>query len=188
MALSRPLVGLGLMPAPTSAFAGMGACFRLAIQDGPPLVPFASGAFTLLILSPWLLRQGMAGLATRRPWGHALRCTGGIASFMLYILVIAWMELADAVAITQAKPFWALPLAVLLLGERLRRDRVLAALVGFAGVVVVARPDGALSLGAFAAVASGITGALVMIALKRRSGIEPPPRVVAWYGIASVIV
>ena len=107
---------------------------------------------------------------------------------MLYILAIAWMKLADAVAIMQAKPLWALPLAVLLLGERLRRERVLAALLGFLGVVVIARPDGALSLGAFAAVASGITGALVMVAMKRMSGTEPPPRVVAWYGIASVVV
>ncbi|WP_431267751.1 DMT family transporter [Dankookia sp. P2] len=190
MTLSRPLVGLGLMLASTMAFAGMGACFRLAIQDGLPLplVPFARGAFTLLILAPWLLRQGAAGLATRHPRGHALRCAAGIASFMLYILAIAWMKLADAVAIMQAKPLWALPLAVLLLGERLRRDRVLAALLGFLGVLVIARPDGALSWGALAAVGSGISGALVMVALKRISGTEPPPRVVAWYGLASVLV
>ena len=151
-------------------------------------MPFARGAFTLLILSPWLLRHGAAGLATRRPRGHALRCAAGIASFMLYILAIAWMKLADAVAIMQAKPLWALPLAVLLLGERLRRERVLAALLGFLGVLIIARPDGAPSLGAFAAVASGITGALVMVAMKRLSGTEPPPRVVAWYGLASVVV
>jgi drug/metabolite transporter (DMT)-like permease len=190
MTASRALVGLGLMLASTTAFAGMGACFRLAIQDGLPLplVPFARGAFTLLILSPWLLRHGVAGLATRRPRGHALRCAAGIASFMLYILAIAWMPLADAVAIMQAKPLWALPLAVLLLGERLRRERVLAALLGFLGVLVIARPDGALSLGVFAAVASGITGALVMVAMKRMSGTEPPPRVVAWYGLASILV
>lgn len=187
---SRALVGLGLMLAATTAFAGMGACFRLAIQDGLPLplVPFARGAFTLLILSPWLLRQGVAGLATRRPGGHALRCAAGIASFMLYLLAIAWMPLADAVAIMQAKPLWALPLAVLLLGERLRRERVIAALLGFLGVLAIARPDGALSLGALAAVGSGITGALVMIAMKRMSGTEPPPRVVAWYGVASILV
>ena len=30
---SRALVGLGLMLASTTAFAGMGACFRLAIHD-----------------------------------------------------------------------------------------------------------------------------------------------------------
>jgi drug/metabolite transporter (DMT)-like permease len=190
MTPSRALVGLGLMLASTTAFAGMGACFRLAIQDGLPLplVPFARGAFTLLILSPWLLRHGVAGLATRRPRGHALRGAAGIASFMLYIMAIAWMPLADAVAIMQAKPLWALPLAVLLLGERLRRERVLAALLGFVGVLVIARPDGALSWGALAAVGSGIAGALVMIAVKRLSSTEPPTRVVAWYGVASVLV
>ncbi|WP_243634443.1 DMT family transporter [Roseicella frigidaeris] len=188
------MAGLGLMLAATTAFAGMGVCFRLAIQDGLPLplLPFARGAFTLLILAPWLLRQGPSALATRRPWGHALRCAAGIASFMLYLVAIAWMRLADAVAIMQAKPLWALPLAVLLLGEQLRRERVLAALLGFLGVLVIARPDGAMSetalLGVLAAVASGITGALVMIAMKRMAATEPPPRVVAWYGISSVLV
>ncbi|TCZ65942.1 DMT family transporter [Roseicella aquatilis] len=189
MTSSRALAGLGLMLAATTAFAAMGACFRLAIQDGLPLplLPFARGAFTLLLLLPWLLRQGPSALATRRPGAHVLRCAAGFASFLLYLLAIAWMPLADAVAIMQAKPLWALPLAVLLLGERLRTDRVLAALLGFAGVLVIARPDGDLSPGALAAVGSGITGALVMIAMKRMAGTEPAMRVVAWYGISAVL-
>lgn len=187
---SRALAGMGFMLAATLAFAAMGACFRLALEDGLPLalVPFARGAFTLLILSPWLLRQGPSALATRRPKGHLARGAAGIASFMLYLLAIHWMPLADAIAIMQARPLWALPLAVLLLGERLRRERVLAALLGFAGVIAIARPDGDLSFGAFAAVGSGITGALVIICMKRLGGTEPGLRIIAWYAILSILV
>lgn len=186
----RALAGMGLMLAATMAFAGMGACFRLALEDGLPLplVPFARGAFSLLILTPWLLRQGPSALATRRPRGHLARGAAGIASFLLYLLAIHWMPLADATAIMQARPLWALPLAVLLLGERLRAERVIAALIGFAGVLAIARPDGELSLGVLAAIGSGITGALVIICLKRLGGTEPGPRVIAWYAICSVLV
>lgn len=187
---SRALAGMGLMLAATLAFAGMGACFRLALEDGLPLplVPFARGAFTLLILAPWLLRQGPSGLATRRWKGHLARGAAGTASFLLYLLAIDWMPLADAIAIMQARPLWALPLAVLLLGERLRADRMAAALLGFAGVLAIARPDGELSVGVLAAIGSGVAGALVIICLKRLSGTEPGPRVIAWYAVLSVLV
>jgi len=184
------LAGMGFMLASTLSFVGMGICFRLAMQEGLPLplLPFARGGFTLLLLLPWMLRVGPQSLATRRPMAHLGRAAAGIGSFMLYLLAIAWMPLADAIAIMQARPLWALPLAVLLLRERLRADRVLAALVGFAGVLVIAGPDGELSAGTMAAVASGITGALVLISIKHLSTTEPPGRVVAWYAVASVLV
>ncbi|WP_240046791.1 DMT family transporter [Paracraurococcus ruber] len=184
-----PLHGMGLMLAATAVFAAMGACFRLALEDGLPLplVPFARGAFTLLILSPWLLRQGPSGLATRRWKGHLARGAAGIASFALYLLAIDFLPLGDATAIMQARPLWALPLAVLLLGERLRADRVLAALLGFAGVLVIARPGAELSIGVLAAMGSGVTGALVVICMKRLGATEPGPRIIAWYAVCSIL-
>src|SRR4051794_18098588 len=103
---SPALVGLGLMLASTTAFAGMGACFRLAIQDGLPLplVPFARGAFTLLILSPWLLRQGVAGVGARGPPGHAPRCAARLAPLLLYIPAVAPGALAGAGGLMPAHP------------------------------------------------------------------------------------
>jgi drug/metabolite transporter (DMT)-like permease len=188
-ASGSPLAGLGLMFASILCFVLMGGCFRLALAEGVPLplLPFARGGFTLLLLLPWLVRAGPQAMATRRPLGHLGRGAAGIASFGLYVLAIAWMPLADAIAIMQARPLWVLPLAVLILRERLRRDRVLAALIGFAGVLVIARPDGELSAGTLAAIGSGITGALVLIAMRHLSATEPPARVVAWYAVASVL-
>ena len=87
-----------------------------------------------------------------------------------------------------ARPLWALPLAFLILGERIGWDRAIAAAVGFAGVLLIAGPDGELSAGTLAAVAGGVTGALVLIAISMLSTTEPPARVVAWYAIASVVL
>ena len=175
-------------------FAGMGACFRAAMLDGlpVPLLPFARGAFTVLMLLPWLLRSGFLDLRTRQPGLHLFRSAAGLTGFFLHMLAILWMPLADAVAVMQARPLWALPLAFLLLGEHVGRDRALAAALGFAGVLVILGPDGIfagdLGKGTAAAVAAGVTGALVLIALKQLSATEPPARVVAWYAIASVVV
>jgi drug/metabolite transporter (DMT)-like permease len=190
----RLLLGMALMLACCLAFAAMGACFRAAMQDGlpVPLVPFARGAFCVLVMLPWLLRAGPAALATRRPGAHLFRCAAGLVGFMVHMLAILWLPLADAVALMHARPLWALPLAFLLLGEKIGWDRAIAAAIGFAGVLVIAAPQagfaGDISAGTMAALAGGLTGALVMIAVKTLSATEPPSRVVAWYAIASVAV
>ncbi|MGG5889610.1 DMT family transporter [Falsiroseomonas sp. HC035] len=190
----RALAGMGLMLACCLVFAVMGACFRAAMQDGlpVPLVPFARGVFTILILLPWLLRAGPSALATRRPGAHLARCAAGSLSFILSMYALLWLPLADAVAILHAKPLWALPLAFLLLGERIGWDRAAAGAVGFAGVLVIVGPQDALtsapSAGTLAALAGGASGAMVLVAVKNLSSSEPPSRVVAWYAIASVLV
>jgi S-adenosylmethionine uptake transporter len=185
---------MGLMLLCCLLFAGMGACFRAAMREGlpVPLMPFARGLVTMLVILPWLLRNGFGDLHTRKPRLHLLRCAAGLVGFYLGMLAILWLPLADAVAIMHARPLWALPLAFLLLGERIGWDRAIAAAVGFMGVLIIAGPqgitDGGFSAGTLAAVGGGIAGALVLIAVKMLSGTEPPSRVVAWYAIASVAV
>ena len=190
----RLLAGMGLMLGCCLFFAGMNACFRAAMQDGlpVPLVPFARGVFTTLVMLPWMLRLGLPALATRRPGAHLARCATGSASFLLSMFALLWLPLADAVAILHAKPLWALPLAFLLLGEKVGWDRAIAAAVGFAGVLVVVGPglslDSASTAGTLAALAGSACGAGVLVAVKNLSSTEPPARVVAWYAICSVLI
>jgi drug/metabolite transporter (DMT)-like permease len=186
----RALSGMGLMLACCLLFAGMGACFRAAMLDGlpVPVLPFVRGLFTCLVILPWMLRKGFGDLATRRPGAHLFRIGAGLTGFFLHMLAILWLPLADAVALMHARPLWALPLAFLILGERIGWDRAIAAAIGFSGVLIIAGPQGELSAGTLAALGGGITGALVLIAIKQLSATEPPSRVVAWYAIASVVV
>ncbi len=185
---------MGLMLACCLSFAGMAACFRGAMLEGlpVPLVPFARGLFTVLVMLPWVLRSGPQSLATRRPGAHAFRCLAGLVGFLLHMLAILWLPLADAVAILHARPLWALPLAFLLLGERIGWNRAIAATLGFGGVIVIAIPQGAFqaapSPGLIAALAGGLSGALVLIAVKKLSTTEPPARVVFWYALVSVAI
>ncbi len=188
----RALAGMGLMVACCLCFAAMGACFRGAMQEGLPvaLMPFARGLVTVLVLLPWLLRGGWRDLPTRQPGAHLFRAAAGLAGFFLHMLAILWLPLAEAIAIMHARPLWALPLAFLLLGERIGWDRAIAAAIGFAGVLIIVAPGAefaeGLSAGTLAALGGGVTGALVLIAIKRLSATEPPGRVVAWYAIATV--
>ena len=182
---------MAMMAGAALCFSGMGVCYRLALEEGlpTPAAPFARGIFTLLILIPWIARQGIAAaFLTRRPWLMTGRCAAGLVSFQSWMLALVLLPLADAVAIAQARPLWAIPLAALFLHERVRRDRVLAALVGFCGVLIIAQPGGALSWGVPAAVLAGVGGAMVFITIKLLSTTEPPMRVIAWYALSSLVI
>lgn len=178
-----------MMVGASLCFSGMGVAFRVAMQDGLPtaFVPFARGVFTLLLLLPWLLRHGVSGVVTRKPGLLLLRCAVGLFTFQTLMWALLLLPLADVVAITQSRPLWAIPLAALFLSERVRRDRVLAALVGFAGVLVIAQPTGDLSWGILMALLAAIGGASVLIILKTLSGSEPPMRIIIWYGVVSIL-
>jgi drug/metabolite transporter (DMT)-like permease len=182
------LHGMGIMAIATLCGAGVNTCYRLAIQDGMPvsMVSCARGLMTLGFLLPWFLRVGLSGLATRRPLLHLARGATGIVTFMLQLLAVAWLPLADAVALVSARPLWVLPLAALLLHEKIRRSRVAVTVIGFLGVLLIARPGGELSLGTPAALAAGLGAGLVLILFRALARTEPAPRVIAWYAIASV--
>lgn len=60
---------------------------------------------------------------------------------LIYLTALAHLPLANATAINLASPLFILVMAVLFLNERLYWIRTLAALTGFIGVVLVARPS-----------------------------------------------
>ncbi|MEP3297681.1 MAG: DMT family transporter [Pseudoruegeria sp.] len=58
----------------------------------------------------------------------------------LWFFAIAVAPLAQVVALEFTSPLWVLFLAPFVLGEKLTRSRILTACIGFAGVLIVARP------------------------------------------------
>jgi drug/metabolite transporter (DMT)-like permease len=110
-----------------------------------------------------------------------------MCTFQALMWALLLLPLADVVALTQSRALWAIPLAALFLSEKIRRDRVLAALVGFCGVLVIAQPSGELSWGIPLALLAAMGGATVLILLKTLSSSEPPMRIIAWYGVISIL-
>jgi drug/metabolite transporter (DMT)-like permease len=79
----------------------------------------------------------------------------------LWFFAVMLVPLGQLVALEFTNPIWVALLAPFLLGEALTRTRVLAALLGFVGVVIVAQPGRApLEIGHIAALASAVGFAL----------------------------
>ncbi|WP_335926436.1 DMT family transporter [Vibrio parahaemolyticus] len=72
---------------------------------------------------------------------HAVRAHVWLLGAVFMVMAISSLPLATANAIFYAAPLIMLPLAAIFFGEQLSKQSVAAAVMGFAGVLVIIRPD-----------------------------------------------
>ncbi len=111
------------------------------------------GIVIVLAVGGW---AGTLGQITGRSLHiHALRNICHFTGQNLWFFAIVTAPLAQVFALEFTTPIWAMLLATFLLGERLTRIRVLSAIIGFAGVLIVVRPDTELTMSAGLLAAGG---------------------------------
>ena len=81
-----------------------------------------------------------ANFKTDQPLRHLLRNGFHYAAQYAWFFGIGVLPLAEVFAIEFTTPIWTTLAAALFLGERLTRPRMIAALLGFAGILVILRP------------------------------------------------
>lgn len=174
--------------AASSAVRGIGfavlayACF----STGDAIIKLSSARFSvfqigatlaLFALLPVLaLTRGQGGLRALIPQQKGLVALRGVLTAICALLAwraYALLPLAEGYAILFATPILVTALSSLVLGESVGWRRYAAALVGFAGVLVMIRPDFAtLGAGHLYAGLASIAGAAGLITLKRIGGRE----------------
>jgi drug/metabolite transporter (DMT)-like permease len=111
-------------------------------------------------------------ITTRSMPLHAVRNISHFAGQNLWLFAITVAPLAQVFALEFTLPIWAMFLAVFVLKERLTKVRVLTALVGFAGILIVTRPwSGGIGPGILPAAlaAVGFAGSAVFTRLLTRT-------------------
>lgn len=87
------------------------------------------------------LRGGLRGLvATRRPVIQVVRSFCMLGATVTFFTAVAYIPLADAVAISFVAPLLITILAIPALGERVGPRRLAACAVGFVGAMLIIRP------------------------------------------------
>jgi drug/metabolite transporter (DMT)-like permease len=109
-----------------------------------------------------------------REWRtHFIRNVFHFAGQNLWFYAVTVIPLAQVFALEFTSPLWVILLSPFLLGERLTLIRVIAALMGFIGILIVARPDiGSLHPGILAAASCAIFFALTYVFTKRLTRTE----------------
>lgn len=99
---------------------------------------------------------------------HFIRNISHFAGQNLWFYSITVIPLAQVFALEFTSPLWAILLAPLILGERITPVGALAAIVGFAGILVVARPSpGTFEIGQLTAALAAIGFALSALFTRR---------------------
>jgi drug/metabolite transporter (DMT)-like permease len=139
------LAGMVAMLTGVASFAFMDAGLKL-LTDHYPATQVAAmrGLSALPVVFAWVLYAGGTGQLVRVRWPlHLVR--GVLAVFMMVAFTFALKELslAKAYALFFVAPLLIAILSVFLLGDRVHRTQWIAIGIGFAGVLIVLRPDGA---------------------------------------------
>lgn len=167
------------------AFAGtMDAGLKWLSGEYPlhQILVFRCGiAVPLLLAFGWSRRRDLLVLHPRWP-AILLRGLIMCSAFLSYGLALAVVPLADAAAIYFTMPLFVAALAGPVLGERVRLERWLAILTGFAGVLIMIRPGtGVFEPAALFALYAGFGYASGQIVTRWLGGVGVPATVLVFY-------
>ncbi len=135
-----------------------------------------------LVVMPLFIRDPMVPFRTERFSMHFVRGIAGAAGNACFFWSITHLLLADAMTLQFSRPLFMIPLAFIFLGEIAGWRRSSIALIGFAGILVYARPfTEGFDPNAFVAAAGAFFGGLVVICIKRLATTESTPVIMFYY-------
>lgn len=161
----------------------------MALQMDPFEAQFLRYLCGLLVILPLVMRSGLSqGFKSFWPTdvkGQFWRGAVHTAGLMLWFIALPKIPLADMTAISFTGPIFIMMGASFFLNEPMHRDRWIAALIGFAGVLVVLLPNLSGDGGAYHLVmlASAPVFAASFLITKALTRYETPGVIVLWQAI-----
>ncbi|WP_395453440.1 DMT family transporter (plasmid) [Azospirillum melinis] len=174
-------------------FVVMSLFVRLASVEAPVgQIVFFRSAFAIPPIVAYLMwrRQFPSALRTRQPVGHLKRNFYGGMAMVLSFVSLAYLPLALATALGFLAPLLAVPAAMLFLRERPGAVAIGAALVGFAGVVLMLvpafegpTPDRGTLIGVAAGLAMAFATAAGRVQIKTLTATEAPGTIAFYFAL-----
>jgi drug/metabolite transporter (DMT)-like permease len=143
-----------------------------------PLLAWARYVTQLLLMLA-LTAPGMGRdiVCTGRPWLMIFRGVMQVSSTVFVLLAFRTLPLAETTAFVFITPLLVALLAGPMLGEKLKLRSWLATLTGFAGVLLIVRPGGAMEgIGVAYALGAALCYAMYQILTRKLASSEPPLR------------
>lgn len=188
--LDHPRKGAALLTLSALLFSIMGVLIREAslTVDNETIV-FARNFIGVLFFLPMILVRGFGPFRTRRLGGHFLRSFYGLSAMYCFFYAIAHLPLADSMIFTYAAPVFTPILAWLWLRESLTPRMMLMVLIGFAGVLLVAKPTGALfDPKGLVGIGASLLAACAWVSIRAMSDSEPASRIVFYFAGFSALL
>ncbi|MEO9896915.1 MAG: DMT family transporter [Paracoccaceae bacterium] len=120
---------------------------------------------------------------------HLLRNLAHFTGQNLWFFAVTLIPLAQVFALEFTSPIWVILLSPLILGEKLTPFRIAAAILGFVGILIVARPDmGGVNIGMITAASSAFFFALTNILTRRLTRTESITAIMFYLTVLQLIM
>ena len=179
----RPLAAALWMSGSIASFSAMAVAGRQvsSVHDTFEIMMWRSLVGLILVVGVGGAFGRLREVRADRLPSHLLRNLFHFTGQNLWFWALAAIPLAQVFALEFTSPLWVILLAALFLGERLTQTRVLAAALGFAGILIVARPDfTALDPGVIAAALSAVCFAATNVLTKALTRGESIVSILFW--------
>ncbi|MBL8533024.1 MAG: DMT family transporter, partial [Betaproteobacteria bacterium] len=169
--------GVGLIMVAVFMFSSMDTLAKHMLRSYPipPLLwarYFVQFAFMIAIFGP---RMGLGLVRTKHPFIQTARGLLLVCSSVFFYLSLRYLPLAEAAAITFVGPVLVTALSGPLLREKVRPRQWIAVGMGFAGVLIIIRPGGAVfSATVVFPLISAVFFSLYQILTRKVAGREDP--------------
>jgi drug/metabolite transporter (DMT)-like permease len=192
-AVQRNGLGITLRVIAMACMAVLAALVKASAERGVPVLEiiFFRNAFAFVPVLIYISRtSSFSVLKTSRPWGHATRATVGLVGMGCGFTAVSLLPLTESTALSFAAPLFMTALSAPILKERVRLHRWIAVLIGFAGVLIMIRPDPTHmpALGAAFGLAGAVGAAGAMIAIREIGRTEPGPTIVFYFTLAGCLL
>ena len=134
--------GILFMLLASFSFALMGGFAKVVSQTLPPVeVTFFRNIFgvVLVVIAIWKVPLKQTG---GKPFLLFFRGSMGFLALLAYFYIMAHIPLGEAVTYNKTSPIFVAIFAYLFLNEKLPKSALLAIIIGFVGIVLVAQPEG----------------------------------------------
>ncbi|MEZ5797230.1 MAG: DMT family transporter [Paracoccaceae bacterium] len=179
----RPLTAALWMTGSIAAFTAMAVAARAvkARHDTFEILTYRSLIGVVLVLALAISLSRLRRITARRLPSHLLRNAVHFTGQALWFFAVTRIPLAQVFALEFTAPLWVILLAPLLLAERQTGMRLIAAAIGFGGILLVAQPDFSdTDPGLLAAASCAIFFALSMMLTKRLTRNEDILAILFW--------
>jgi len=165
-------------------FSTMDVVFKILVEHYSSIqVVFLRCAMSWPLFACWILLTGKAQLKTAYPLGHLLRGLVGVLMLFAVGECFREMQLADAYTLFFAAPLLVTLLSGPVMGEPAGLIRIVAAVIGFSGVLLVLQPTAGnwISYGAMMGLIGMVAYAGTTLLLRRLGGRDGTVTIAFWY-------
>lgn len=187
----HPLKGIGLRLLAMMFMAVMFALGKVVGTRGVSLIEliFYRQALALPLIVTWVaMTDGLPSVRSNRLGAHVSRTILGLTGMVLNFGSYLLLPLTEATAIGFTMPIFATLLSALLLREATGPHRWAAIMLGFVGILIMVRPDGAHfpPLGLAVALSAAVITACIGLLLRDLGRTERTGAIVFWFTTLSL--